>query len=110
MNRKFPPKMSIYKKFTPNILSGFWVTLLIAIWLIFAPTQAGGMASYIIVIGNSMEPDFHIGDLVIVHEEAEYQIGEAVVYRNIELNSFVFHRIVKQELGRFTIKGDNNSW
>jgi signal peptidase I len=91
-------------------MSGFWIAAMIAIWLAFAPTQAGGMASYIIVIGNSMEPGFHIGDLVIVHEEADYQIGDAVVYRNLELGSFVFHRVIEQEMGRFTLQGDNNSW
>jgi signal peptidase len=65
-------------------MSGFWIAAMIAIWLAFAPTQAGGMASYIIVIGNSMEPGFHIGDF-IVHEEADYQLGMRVVYRNLEL-------------------------
>jgi signal peptidase I len=83
---------------------------MIALWLAFAPTQAGGLASYIIVIGNSMEPNFHIGDLVIVHEETEYQIGDPVVYDNRELGNFVFHRIIDQELEHFTLQGDNNSW
>ena len=84
--------------------------MMIVTWLAFAPTQAGGMASYIIVIGNSMEPNFHIGDLVITQQEPAYQIGDAVVYRNLELGSFVFHRIISQELERYTLKGDNNSW
>jgi signal peptidase I len=103
-------RMTIYKRFSPNLISGFWIVMMIAIWLVFAPAQAGGMASYIIVIGNSMEPNFHIGDLIIVHEEAVYQVGDAVVYRNLELGSFVFHRIIEQEMGRFTLQGDNNSW
>ena len=102
--------MSLYKKFSPNVLSGFWLAAMIAMWLAFAPTQAGGLASYIVVIGNSMEPNFHIGDLVIVHEEPNYQIGDAVVYRNLELSNFVFHRIIEQKLGHFTLQGDNNSW
>jgi signal peptidase I len=84
--------------------------MMIAIWLVFAPTQAGGLASYIIVIGNSMEPDFHIGDLVVVHTESAYQAGDAVAYRNQELQSFVFHRIIAREGGRYSLKGDNNSW
>jgi signal peptidase I len=84
--------------------------MMIAIWLVFAPTQAGGLASYIIVIGSSMEPDFHIGDLVVVHTEPAYQVGDAVAYRNQELQSFVFHRIIVQESGRYSLQGDNNSW
>jgi signal peptidase I len=103
-------EMIAFKRYSPNVRSGFWVAALAALWLAFAPTQAGGLASYIIVIGNSMEPGFHIGDLVIVHEEAEYRVGDAVVYRNRDLENFVFHRIIQQELGHFTLQGDNNSW
>lgn len=102
--------MTAYKRFSPNLISGFWVVVMIALWLAFAPTQAGGRASYIIVIGNSMEPNFHIGDLVIVHEEAGYQIGDAVVYLNRELENFVFHRIIAEDMRRFTLQGDNNAW
>ena len=102
--------MAVFKRFSPNFISTFWVVTMIFTWLAFAPTQAGGMASYIIVIGNSMEPGFHIDDLVIAHKEADYQVGDAVVYRNKELNNFVFHRIISDEMGRFTLQGDNNSW
>ena len=84
--------------------------MMIVTWLAFAPTQVGGLASYIIVIGNSMEPNFHIGDLVITHQEINYEIGDAVVYRNQELRSFVFHRIIAHLQDRYTLQGDNNSW
>jgi signal peptidase I len=102
--------MAVFRRFSPSLISGFRVVAMIALWLTFAPTQAGGRASYIIVVGNSMEPGFHIGDLVIVHEETRYQAGDAVVYNNLELGNYVFHRILKEKLGRFTLKGDNNSW
>jgi signal peptidase I len=68
------------------------------------------MASYIIVIGKSMEPTFHIGDLIVVHKQPTYQVGDAIVYRNLQLKSFVFHRVISEQLGRYTLKGDNNSW
>jgi signal peptidase len=102
--------MAAHRRFFPNLGSAFSIVIMIAVWLAFAPTQVGGLASYIIVIGKSMEPKFHIGDLVIVHEEPMYQIGDAIVYRNRELNSFVFHRIISQQMERYTLKGDNNSW
>src|SRR5690242_17680496 len=102
--------MTIYKKFSTNIWSAFWVIMMIVIWLAFAPMQAGGMASYTIIIGNSMEPGFHIGDLVIAHQETDYEIGDLVVYRNQEVGSFVFHRIIAKLKGRYTLQGDNNSW
>lgn len=102
--------MAIYKRFSPTILSAFSIVIMLITWVAFAPVQAGGMASYTIIIGKSMEPKFHIGDLVIVHKEPQYQIGDAIVYRNLELKNFVFHRIVSEELGHYTLQGDNNSW
>lgn len=105
-----PRQMAVYKRFSPNIRSAFSVVMMIVIWLAFAPVQVGGMASYIIVIGKSMEPKFHKGDLVIVHREPLYAVGDVVVYRNTELKSFVFHRVLSQGMGKFTLKGDNNSW
>lgn len=78
--------------------------------LVFAPTQVGGAVTYVIVDGNSMEPGFSLGDLVLVRTKSEYVVGDAVVYRNAEMNSFVFHRIVDMDVERYILKGDNNSW
>ena len=75
-----------------------------------APTQLGGSVTYVIVDGNSMEPGFHFGDLLLVRTESGYQVGDAVTYQNKELGRFVFHRIIGTELDRFILKGDNNSW
>ena len=102
--------MQVAKRFTRNISSAFSIIAMIVVWLALAPTQAGGLASYIIVIGNSMEPKFHIGDLVIAHEQASYQVGDEVVYRNMELENFVFHRIISEDTGRYVLQGDNNDW
>lgn len=76
----------------------------------FAPTQLGGSVTYVIINGNSMEPDFHLGDLILVRTEPVYRAGDAVTYQNAEMGSFVFHRIIGAELDRFILKGDNNSW
>lgn len=92
------------------ISSALGIVAIIFIWIIFAPTQVGGLASYVIVIGSSMEPNFHIGDMIVAHQQPVYGIGDAVVYRNNEMHGFVFHRIIAEELGRYTLQGDNNSW
>lgn len=83
---------------------------LAAIWIAFAPTLIGGRASYVVVNGNSMEPGFHRGDLVIVQAASIYNVGDIVIYRNAELNAFVIHRIIAIEQDRYVFKGDNNSW
>jgi len=56
-----------------------------------------------------MEPDFHMGDLVLTRKQTQYAAGDVVVYHNPDIGP-VFHRIISQEGERFTLKGDNNSW
>jgi signal peptidase I len=84
--------------------------LLVAGYLLLAPTQLGGAVTYVIVDGNSMEPKFHLGDLVLIRTKSSYQVGDAVTYQNAELGKYVFHRIVSMNLDRFVLQGDNNSW
>jgi signal peptidase I len=93
-----------------TLVSIFLSFLAIILVIVFAPIQVGGVVTYAIVDGNSMEPDFSRGDLVLVRTKPIYGVGDAVVYRNAEMGSFVFHRIVDTELGRYLLKGDNNSW
>ena len=79
-------------------------------WIFFAPTQFGGGTSYAILVGNSMEPDLHRGDLAVVREQSVYRPGDVVLYDSRELGSKVLHRIVRVEGGRFVLKGDNNDY
>ena len=92
----------------------FWaalpLVLFIILWLFFAPVQAGGKVVYVILNGNSMEPQFNFGDLVLLRQSSGYQIGDAVAYRNADLERYVFHRIIREENNRFILKGDNNAW
>ncbi len=102
--------MSIYRRWSKPLSSALWLVVTIAIWIAFAPIQAGGQAAYIVVIGKSMEPNFHLGDLIIVQHDSNYKIGDTVAYKNAQLNNNVFHRIIGIENHRYVMKGDNNSW
>ena len=102
--------MSIYRRRTQALLTAFWIALLAVIWVALAPIQAGGQATYVIVAGQSMEPNFQYGDLVIVHKETSYQVGDVVAYQNADIDRYVIHRIIDKKRGRFILKGDNNSW
>jgi signal peptidase I len=94
-----------------SIFAGLSTLLFLLIfWMTLAPTQLGGPVTYAIVDGNSMEPGFHRGDLVLVRAEPVYGAGDAVVYRDPNLGSYVFHRILRMELDRYILQGDNNSW
>lgn len=102
--------MSMRPRWSRSLLSAFWLVLTAAIWIAFAPIQAGGQAAYIVVIGKSMEPNFHFGDLIIVQHESNYSIGDIVAYKNAQLKNNVFHRIIGFENNRYILKGDNNTW
>ncbi|MGZ8783669.1 MAG: signal peptidase I, partial [Gaiellaceae bacterium] len=79
-------------------------------WMFFAPTQAGGGTSYAIIVGSSMEPELHRGDLAVVRESSVYRPGDVVLYDSRELGAKVLHRIVRVDGGRFVLKGDNNDF
>jgi len=84
--------------------------LLAAGWLFFGPTQVGGTTSYAVIVGTSMEPMLHRGDLAVIREESTYRVGDVVLYEAPELGSNVLHRIVRVQNGRFVLKGDNNDF
>ncbi len=88
----------------------FLVAALAGMWFAFAPTKIGGGASYVIVQGNSMEPRFSRGDLVIIRKATDYSVGDIVTYWDNTLPAHVIHRIVGIEQDRFLLKGDNNGW
>jgi signal peptidase len=81
-----------------------------AAWIAFAPMQIGGRAIYIVVDGNSMEPLYYRGDLVIAAAAADYQAGDIVTYRHPKIG-YVIHRIIgRTPEGRWVFQGDNNDF
>jgi signal peptidase I len=90
--------------------AGLALAALAGAWAFLAPVQAGGGTSYAIVVGNSMEPKLHRGDLAVVRRSDEYRPGDVVLYDSRELGSKVLHRIVRVEDGRFVLQGDSNDF
>jgi signal peptidase I len=79
-------------------------------WLFLAPTRLGGQTTYVVTHGISMEPRFHTGDLAILRSKQTYHVGDVAAYRSATLHTIVMHRIVSENDGHFSFKGDNNSW
>ena len=69
-----------------------------------------GIKTYVIISG-SMKPNIDIGDIVIVKEEKNLQIGDVISYRKGQ--SVITHRIVDitedDEEIKYKTKGDNNN-
>jgi signal peptidase I len=61
--------------------------------------------------GVSMEPTYRAGDLVLTRSAGSYQVGDIIGFRSEKLgDEIILHRVVDIDGGRFTTKGDNNSW
>ena len=91
------------------------VVLLFAGWaLLLRPPTLEGPATFVIVRGSSMQPTYKTLDLIIVHSQSTYSVGDIAAYRvpkgEIGAGSVVIHRIVGGDpVHGFTFKGDNNS-
>jgi signal peptidase I len=79
-------------------------------WWLLAPPPLGGSTSFVTVDGTSMLPNLHRDDLVALRRSDSYRVGEVVGYRSVLLQRIVLHRIVTVEDGRYTFKGDNNTF
>src|SRR5256714_10851563 len=78
------------------------------------PQSLGGNAGYVLVSGQSMEPRYHTGDLVLVEKQAGYHPGQVVAYRvpkgDAMAGAQVIHRIVGGDAKHGVIvRGDNRS-
>lgn len=83
-------------------------------WLVvLRPASLGGPATYIVIRGDSMEPTYTTGDLVVVQAATSYSVGEVVAYRvpdgDIGEGLVVVHRIAGGSgQDGYTMRGDNN--
>jgi signal peptidase I len=86
-----------------------------AFWIVCLRPQAlGGPAGYALVAGTSMEPTMHTGDVVIVHAQPHYGVGDVIAYRVPEgqagAGAQVIHRIIGgNERTGFVVQGDNRT-
>jgi signal peptidase I len=93
-----------------GLISATLVVLLVAAWLLVAPTQIGGETSYVTTSGISMAPRFHSGDLGVVRPAAQYRVGDIIAYRSRTLQRVILHRVIAVKGDRFVTKGDNNDF
>lgn len=99
---------------TTRRIAGWFSTLLMVLLLVFAwPLAWGGVFSYTVVAGHSMEPKYHTGDLVMTLKRSEYKVGEIIVYTVTfgGKTGAIVHRVVeKLPDGSYKTKGDNNDF
>ena len=89
------------------------VVAVIAAVLLFdalAPVQLGGRVSYVNVRGISMEPTLQTGDLLMMRQHDQYEIGQVVAFRSDMGGAVIVHRIVDKVGDQYLLKGDNNTF
>ena len=89
--------------------------LAFAAWFVLLrPQVLGGPAAWILVAGDSMEPNIHQGSLVVATRREDYRVGDVIAYRVPEGNpgagQNVIHRIIGgTAVDGFIVRGDNTS-
>ncbi|MFZ1362837.1 MAG: signal peptidase I [Candidatus Nanopelagicales bacterium] len=90
----------------------FWsLIILVAVVFVWPPTW-GGPITVTVVQGQSMEPLYYTGDVVIAvrNYSNEYAVGDIIVYKATygDVEGMVIHRIIKQlPNGNYLTQGDN---
>ena len=95
-----------------NVVS---IVVLCAFLFVFWPARFGGKASFLIVKGTSMNPTYHVGDLLYVREVNTYKVGDPAVYKipagEPGAGFLVVHRVKEiQSNGRYVMQGDNKKF
>lgn len=89
-----------------GLLGGVALVLVSLFWVALAPGATGGTFSYVFTAGNSMEPLYHQGDMVILRQADAYNIGDIVAF-NDPVQGLVLHRIRAREGQLWITRGDN---
>src|SRR5947199_8150681 len=94
------------------------IALVVVVCLFWAhflrPESLGGNAGYVLVSGQSMEPRYHTGDLVLVERRQSYRPGQVIAYRvpkgDPMAGAQVIHRIIGGDAEHgFVVRGDNRT-
>ncbi|TVR25123.1 MAG: signal peptidase I [Ilumatobacter sp.] len=99
--------MTTTRRIASAVLTLVIVVLVILLW----PARFGGSTHWIIVAGNSMEPTYDLGDVVLTRSTTTPTVGDVVVFEvpyGVGEGSLVIHRIIgERDDGSFVMQGDN---
>lgn len=91
----------------------FLAAIAVTAWLLW-PASLGGDTRLIAVEGASMEPTYHLGDVVIARENPNPKVGDVIVFRIPEgqpaAGLLIIHRIIAVwPDGTYKTQGDNRT-
>jgi signal peptidase len=92
-------------------LSAVWCGALIAAIVFLWPARLGGSTNMVVVRGTSMEPLYHLNDIVVAREAGSYAVGDVVLFSipsGVGKGMLVIHRLVGiRDDGSWITQGDN---
>lgn len=92
--------------FTIIVIITCWYAIIVKMILKIDVPMVGGYSA-LIVLSGSMEPTIMTGEVIVIHAEDEYKVGDILTYR--EGSILVTHRIVDETSTTFTTRGDANN-
>ena len=91
--------------------SALVTTTIVALVVFLWPARLGGSTNLVVVRGTSMEPVYHLNDIVITRTSRDYDIGDIVVFKipdGVGEGMLVIHRLVGRRAdGSWITEGDN---
>lgn len=92
-------------------VSAVWIIGAVVVGVYLWPSSLGGCTTLTIVSGESMEPTYYTGDLVVSRCGAS-EVGQVVVYNPPNVGGArVIHRIIAGDAeSGWVIRGDNNDF
>ncbi len=94
-----------------SALSALFTVAILASVVYLWPARLGGETRLVVVRGTSMEPVYHLNDIVVSREADDYEVGDIVVFSIPEgagEGMLVIHRLVGQrDNGSWITQGDN---
>jgi signal peptidase len=77
-----------------------------------ASSMFGGPVRLVVVRGHSMDPTFATGDLIVVEDLTDPQVGDVISYpveARAGHQSHIIHRVVGGDASGFVTRGDNRT-
>ena len=100
----------LLRRLRPRVGDAAFVALVLALGWLLWPSSFGGCTTLTIVAGQSMEPTYYTGDLV-VSRCGPVEVGDVVVYSPPDVGGArVIHRIVGGDADGWVVQGDNNDF
>lgn len=113
-SRQSGPTARSDERSVPRRMLSVLVTIVVLVFAIYLwPARLGGSTRLVIVSGDSMQPTYDLGDLVVSRDSGTIDLGDVVVFEvptGPAEHMLVIHRVLEiDDDGTITTQGDNRA-